>query len=506
VIPSRSGECSQIIALDIGTTITKAWVIDHERHVAAAAQEATPLLRPRRGWVESDMERLWENCCILIQRCLREMDPPGGAIMGIGVTGQGDGLWLINSQGQPLGPAALWCDARSANIVRRWQREGVTEDVEKLSGSTIFPGSPPSLLRWFLENSPALLAKASYLLTAKDWITFKLTGEVTTDYSGLSAYFWQLDQFVPNPSLFSLVGLEDFQSLLPRCIPPARPVGAVTESASGSTGLPSGTLVYSTPYDVPVCVLGAGGLSRGLATVVLGSALCNALFLERGPQNLGETGLTIAFDTNTPSVRLLPAMAGTLNLNWFMQNLCTSTANFDIPAVEREVEKVSSGSNGLLYLPYLSASGERCPFVEDNARAEFFGLSPIHTKWHLARAIYEGVALASRDCLNHYLSQFAEVRLGGGGAKSRIWPQLIADCLNRKVGIIDIEEIGLLGASMTVAVGCGIFADFHAASAAWARPARVILPSAASSLYDQAYRRYRLLRDALLPLWSVQDE
>ena len=199
-------------------------------------------------------------------------------------------------------------------------------------------------------------------------------------------------------------------------------------------------------------------------------------------------------------------MAGTSNLDWFVKKIGFGAPDSDIPAVERQVEKVDPGSDGLLYLPYLSVSGERSPFVENKARAEFFGLSPMHTKGHLARAIYEGVALASRDCLNHYLAQIAEVRLAGGGTRSRIWPQLIADCLSRKVGITDVEEIGLLGTSMTVAVGCGLFADFHAASAAWARPARVILPSAASRLYGQTYRRYCLLRDALLPVWSAQEE
>jgi sugar (pentulose or hexulose) kinase len=233
---------------------------------------------------------------------------------------------------------------------------------------------------------------------------------------------------------------------------------------------------------------------------VLGTTCLNCVVSERALFEPADLGLLFCLPGGG-WLRTMVNVAGTSNLDW-------AVARFglpDIAAAEAQAAASLPGARGLLYLPYLSGAGIIAPLAEPGARATFFGLDDGHGTADLLRAVYEGVALSIRDCLAAIPLPVEELRLIGGGARSRLWPQLIADCIARPVVTLGGEEFGARGAAVLAGCAVGVFADPRtaAASHAPAVTARYLPEPAAVAQYDAIHARYVVLRDALRPLWRA---
>ena len=303
-----------------------------------------------------------------------------------------------------------------------------------------------------------------------------------------------------------LFGLEAYRNLFPPVVASERVAGTVTPAAATLTGLKAGTPVVAGAGDVPAVALGVGAVQPGTACSILGTHSINGMILDHPSFEPVDVGLLFTIPEQR-WMRALTNVAGTTNLDWFIAEFCAlEQARSASPAelfdlLDEIVSEVAPGAHGVLYHPYLSAVGIMAPFFEPGARAQFIGLTREHTRADLLRAVYEGVALAIRDCFTSMGTPVDEIRLSGGGARSRIWGQIIADTIGATVVIPEGSEFGTKGAALLAGVGIGWFDSIIAAAEA-VQIERVYQPNVKlKPLYDENYALYCTLRDAMRPVW-----
>lgn len=486
-----------LLGIDAGTTIVKSVIFDFQGNEIAVARAPIVFDTPHNGWAEQDMEKLWEAVIKTVKVVIKNSKIPPRKIQAIGITGQGDGCWLIDKKGNPLRKAILWCDSRSDKIIANWQRKGISEKIFSQNGNAVFTGAHASILSWLKTNELHSLRKAYKAFFCKDWLLYKFTGEIVTDESDASCIYFSNNYRKYSDSILSLINLSKFRYLLPTVVPNYLVAGSVSKEVSSITGLLAGTPVSNGPYDIIATLLGTGGINEGDAVTILGTACVNEVATDRPVLQPANIGMTRCHGLAEKWVRVIPMMMGTPSLDWFIQEFISPKKKKDkFQELELKIAQLPIGSEGIIYHPYLSPSGERAPFIKPAAKAQFFGLSSCHTKYHLLRAIYEGITLAILDCYQHLPLQLSRVRVAGGGARSSLWCQMIADCLGvfveRPIGV----EIGAKGAALSAGVATNIYQNFQEAVRKTVKIDRVFTPENENvkkyrqlyNLYTQIYR------------------
>ena len=486
-----------LIGVDAGTTNIKTVAFSPTGDELARASRENEV-RTDDGRTEQDMAATWERTAETIREVVRSPSVTD-EILGVGVTGQGDGCWLVDADGNPARDAILWNDNRAAGIVEEWAETGVADRIFDICGNGLFAGASLPILRWLRDHEPETLERAETVLFCKDWIKYRLTGELTTDLSDASLPYLDVRAGTYTDELSDLAGVPGVEDLLPRLEPATNVVGTVTDAASARTDLPVGTPVISGVIDIVASAVGSGAARPAASSSVVGTTALNQTILESVPDLDEPVGFTLAI-TEDRYTRAMASMAGTPNLDWARREIAETD---DFGVVEREARSVPAGADGLLYHPYLSSSGERSPFIDSAARAQFSGLDPSHTRAHLLRAVYEGVALAMRDCYEHLPTEADRVVVSGGGASSEFWCQLFADCLETTVAVPEGSELGARGIALLAGVALDEFADVEAGLDAMTGIDRSYEPRPAyAERYDQWYEVYRTTYEAMFDAWT----
>jgi sugar (pentulose or hexulose) kinase len=499
-----------LLGIDTGTSVVKTALFDRTGEELRSATRKTTLIAPREGWSETSMEETWQAAVAALRDLLVQSGVSSSRIAAIGVSGNMIGAWLIDAQGNPVRDAILWNDGRTVRLLDQLRSEhpGFDTDVFNVSGSVIEHGATLPVLRWLADNEPETLQRAVAVLHSKDWIRYRLTGEIVTDVTDVPGTPADVRARDYSDEVLTLFGLEAYRHLFPPIAPSQRIVGSVTPMAAATTGLAEGTPVVAGAGDVPAVVLGVGAVEPGIACSILGTHSINGIILDHPSFEPTDLGLLFTIPEQR-WMRALTNVAGTTNLDWFIAEFCSleqsrsksSVQLFD--HLETLVGQSSPGARGVLYHPYLSAVGIMAPFHEPAARAQFVGLTREHTKSDLLRAVYEGVALAIRDCYTTMNFAVHQIRLSGGGARSRIWGQIIADTVGAPVVIPNGSEFGTRGAALLAGVGVGWFDSIVDAAAAAIQIDRVYEPNVSlKPLYDENYALYTALRDVMRPIWQ----
>ena len=492
-----------LLGIDIGTSGTKVIAIDESGKLVATASAEYELDTPKPQWAQQNPADWWDAVC----SCCREITAKIGAddIAGIGLSGQMHGLVLLDENGVVLRPAILWNDNRTQK-----QCEQIVEIVgrETLTSETANPAltgfTAPKIL-WVRQNEPQIYERARMMLLPKDYVRYELTGEFATEVSDASG---TLLLNVPHRRWSEIVcqKLEIPLDYLPRVYESYEVSGQISARAAQLTGLKEGTPVVGGGGDQAAGAVGNGIVQSGIISVATGTS-----------------GVVFAF-ADTPSVdpqlrmhtfcHAVPGkwhVMGVMlsaggSLRWYRDTLARSeksvAAHMNIDAYEliaREADTVAAGSEGLLFLPYLT--GERTPHPDPLARGAFVGLTVRHTKAHMARAVLEGVSYGLRDSLEIMKSMgvsIGNIRCSGGGAKSSVWRQIQADVFNYPLSTIAIDEGPALGAALLAGVGVGTYSSVEEACSAVvkvSRGASVIEENA--RVYEEYYRIYGGLYPAL---------
>ncbi|MCT9078642.1 FGGY-family carbohydrate kinase [Streptomyces fulvoviolaceus] len=452
------------VGIDVGTSMVKAAAFD------GTGRELTVEARPvglslHGGFVEQDMEEVYGAVVAVLRELTARVPEP---VELAGLTGQGDGVWLVDQEGRPVRAAASWMDGRAHELLDQWLADGTFETVFRRTGSAMFPGCPGPLLAWLDSHDPKSLDAATAAVYCKDMVFQRLTGaaRALTDVSDASMPFLDPRTRSYDNRVVELLGLTHRRGLL---APISDPVA--TALAKGE-GLPADTRIANGPYDLPSSALGAGVTTPGDGLLIVGTCLA-ALVATTDLDLTGEpAGLYISTDRPGHRLRAMPAMVGTAALDWVL-----STTGVTHEEVDDLLAATPPGAHGVRVLPYFAPSGERAPFVEPHLRAELTGVSLESTKADLVRATCEGIGYAARHCLSS-AGLTGSLAVCGGGTRSPAWMRLLADVLGRPLRVVE-GEVGARGAVLAAAERYGIALD----TAAWTEPTAVVEPDAGRAAY-----------------------
>ncbi|MFJ4923822.1 FGGY family carbohydrate kinase [Streptomyces sp. NPDC088725] len=463
------------VGLDMGTSVVKAAAFAEDG--SALRVESTPISLGGRGeCVEQDVEEVVEAATDVLAAVTG-----GRAPALVAVTGQGDGLWLVDAEGRPVRPALSWMDGRAGALVAERMADGTAKRLYRRTGNVLFPGSPGPLLAWLDRNEPESLDAAATAACCKDIIHLRLTGERGTDLSDASVPFLDPRTRTYSPDALAALGLVHRAELLPP-IAETLPYG---QARGDVPGLPDGTPVTSGPYDLPASAIGAGVTEPGDGLLIVGTTLACQVVVERVAFEADPVGFHLATARPDRHMRALPAMTGTVALDWVL-----GVVGGSHDQVTGMLEESPRGARGVAALPYLSPSGERAPFVDPAARGEFTGLDLRASRADLVRAMCESIAFAARHCLEA-AGLTGELAVCGGGARSLAWLRLFADVLGRPLRVARGPEPGARGAVLAAFAARGRDLGGTLDVAAWTAPDAVVDPDPVSvAFYEQAYADY----------------
>ncbi len=489
---------SYFLGIDSSTTGVKALLIDRTGHVACAATTEIPLSTPKPLWSEQDPADWWNGAINSIRQVLQETNLPKGGtdVAAIGLTGQMHGLTLLDEKGEVLRPAILWNDQRTGaecDDIRAALGKG---NLIKITGNDALTGFTAPKILWVRKHEPGVYAKIKHVLLPKDYVRYKLTGDFAVDKAdGAGMLLFDLAQ--RDWSAEVLQKLEIPAGWLPQTYEGPEVTGHISVEAAQATGLKAGTPVVGGGGDQAAQAVGVGVVQSGIIALTLGTS--GVVFASTNEPFIEPEGRLHAFCHSVPGrwhlMGVMLSAAG--SLRWYRDTLAPGV---DFDSLLAPANDISPGSEGLLFLPYLT--GERTPHPDPLARGAFVGLTVRHTQSHFSRAVLEGVAFGLRDSFELMksagLAEIRQVRVSGGGAKSPLWRQILADVLNAELVTVNTTEGAAYGAALLAGVGVGAWPDVDAACQASIKVTGSTQPQPdVVAKYEQYYVQYRQLYPAL---------
>ncbi len=490
-----------LLGLDVSTTATKALLIDEAGAVAAVAASEYSFETPRPLWSEQDPALWWEGTVQSIRALLAESGVNPGDIAGLGLTGQMHGLVLLDEAGQVLRPSILWNDQRTAVECDEIRARVGRERLIQITGNDALTGFTAPKLLWVRRHEPAVYARARHVLLPKDYARLRLTGVYAMDKAD-GAGTLLVDLRRRDWSDEVLAALELPRAWLPPLFEGPQITGHLTAEAAAATGLPAGLPVVAGGGDQSAQGVGVGAVKGGIVALTLGTS--GVVFAGSAEPVVEPEGRLHAFCHAVPGrwhmMGVMLSAAG--SLRWHRDTFAPGQA-YD--ALLAPAAAVPPGSEGLLFLPYLS--GERTPHPDPLARGAFVGLTLRHGLPHLTRAVLEGVAFGLADSFRLMqaagLAPVEQVRVSGGGARSPLWRQILADVLGVELATVNTTEGAAYGAALLAGVGAGLWPNVDAACGATIRVTGQVQPQAeAVAAYAALYPHYRALYPALRPTFN----
>jgi xylulokinase len=490
------------LGIDISTTGAKALLMDATGAVVTTATTALPLSTPKPLWSEQDPHDWWNGIVKSIQQALKQASATGDDVTAVGLTGQMHGLTLLDKNGEVLRPAILWNDQRTgAQCDEIRARVGKARFIQ-ITGNDALTGFTAPKILWVREHEPDVYAKGAHVLLPKDYVRYKLTGDYATDKAGAAGTIL-FDVKARNWSPEVLEKLDIPAEWMPKTHEGPEVTGVISAEAAALTGLKAGTPVVGGGGDQAAGAVGVGAVESGIVGLVLGTS--GVVFASTDAPYIEKDGLLHAFCHAVPGAwHLMGVMLSAAgSLQWHRDTLAPGVSFDDLLA---PAANIPAGAEGLFFLPYLT--GERTPYPDPLARAGFIGLTLRHALPHLTRAVLEGVAFGLRDSMELVkgagLGEIKQIRVSGGGAKSPLWRQILADVIGSELVTVNTTEGGAFGAALLAAVGAGVWKTVPEACQATIKVVSATSPQPAQvKVYNALYPLYRGLYPALKPTFDA---
>ena len=501
-----------LLGIDNGNTFSKAALFDlHGKEIAVANCTADTEF-PHPGWTERDMEMLWQSTATAIRDVLTKSGIRPDEIAGIGNTGHGNGIYLVDKQGKPLRNGIQSLDTRAADVVAEWDQSNLHAQTFPYSLQSFWPAQPNALLAWIKENEPKNYERIGAILMVKDYVKYRLTGEITGDYTDMSgANLVDVPNKCYSKELLELYDISEVYDALPPLKQSSEVAGQVTPAAAEGTGLVVGTPVVGGLFDVDASAIGSGVVAANQACLVMGSWSINEVITKKPIIDPGLFMTTIFADPEL-FLTIEGSATSATNLEWFVNQFCgderAEAQRRGISVYEVCSEVVASlppGSTTIIFHPFLYGSN-----VQPTARAGFYGVAGWHTRAHLLRALYEGVVyghLSHIEKLRAAGGQIDAARLAGGGSRSKVWSQMFADTIRIPMEVTDGNELGAKGAALCAGIGAGIYSGYEEAVKEAVSVVRVHEPNSANTpLYLERYAEYQRLVEVMQAPWDALNE
>ena len=484
-----------LIGIDIGTSATKSVLFDTEGNVIASASAEYPLLQVQNGWAEQHPEDWWDATV----KTLHELTPHAmdGEIAGIGLSGQMHGLVMLDEQNAVIRPAIIWCDGRTSAECEEIEQLVGHDRLIEITANPALPGFTASKILWVKKHEPDNYAKCRHILLPKDYIRFKLTGEYATEVSDASGMqLLDIKERCWSREVCDKLSID--MSLLATMHESPDVTGCVTQDAAAITGLAVGIPVAGGAGDNAAAAIGTGVCCDGRAFTTIGTS--GVVFAHTDKPVIDPHGRVHTFCCAVPGAWHVMGVtqAAGLSLNWFKNTLAEQMSYQEI---DKACAHLPIGSDRLIYLPYLM--GERTPILDTNARGVFFGLSAMHTRAHMARAVMEGVSYSLNSCIEVLRSMgvaTSDMAVCGGGAKSALWKGMLADVFGISVKTMASDEGPALGAAILGGCAAGVYASVKEGCDRTVRTGETIAHDARR---HAAYMKWYAVYESLYP--SLKD-
>ena len=494
----------RFLGVDVGTGGTRAALIDAQGRVTASSTvEHVPFASPETGWAEQDPRDWWRAATLAIRDALSKSQIRPEQIGAVGFSGQMHGAVLLGKHDNVLRPSIIWCDQRTSTQCIAITEKIGTERLIELTCNPALTGFTLPKLLWVRQVEPEHWRQVRSVLLPKDYVRLRLTGDKATDVADASGTLL-FDVAGRKWSEQMLAAAEIDAAMLPQVYESTEITGVVSSAGAEATGLRAGTPVVAGGGDQAAGAVGMGIVRPGTVSATIGTS--GVVFAASDKPALDPKGRVHTFCHAVPGrwhVMGVTQGAG-LSLRWFRDQFGAGADDGRDPytRLTEDAARVAPGANGLLWTPYLM--GERTPHLDPHARAALVGLTASHTRAHVVRAILEGVAFSLRDTFEVFKEMnvpVEEIRLGGGGARSKLWRQIQADVYGHVVKTVEAEEGAAYGAALLAGVGAGAWPSVDAACDAVVRIKSAVEPNpeAVEALARQ-YRIFRLLYPALQPL------
>jgi xylulokinase len=492
------------LGLDVSTTGTKALLINEKGGVVSSATTPLTLSTPHPLWSEQDPRDWWTGMVESIRQMLAQAGVSGSAVTAIGLTGQMHGLVLLDEQGEVLRPAILWNDQRTGAQCDEIRSRMGRQRLIQITGNDALTGFTAPKILWVRQNEPEIYARARHILLPKDYIRYRLTGGYAMDKAdGSGTILFDLKNRDWSPEI--LAALEIPAHWLPPTFEGPAVTGYVSAPAAAETGLVQSIPVVGGGGDQSAQAVGVGAVQSGIVALTLGTS--GVVFASTESPLIEAEGRLHAFCHAVPHrwhfMGVMLSAAG--SLQWYRDTLAPELG-FD--TLVKEAGDIKAGSEGLFFLPYLT--GERTPYPDPLVRAAWVGLTVRHTRAHMTRAVLEGVAYGIKDSftliLQAGLGSIKQVRISGGGAKSELWRQIMADVLGVELVTVNTTEGAAFGAALLAGVGAGVYENVPAACDATIQITGRTSPTQATRVYQDYYPHYRALYPALAPEYKAMAD
>ena len=503
-----------LIGLDVGTSGAKCIMIDENGKVIASSTQEYPLSTPRPGWAEQNPEDWWNGIVAGLKAIIAKANVNPADIAGLSYSGQMHGLVALDENNEVIRPAILWCDQRTQKQCD-WitEKAGGLEKLLTYTNNRMLTGYTGGKILWLRDEEPDNFAKMKVFVCPKDYIRFRMTGEIMIDVSDASGTgFFDTKNRVWSDELIEIAGLD--KAIFPKAVESTTLAGYVTCDVAALTGLPEGLPCYAGGGDAVIQAVGSGLVKPGILGVVIGTSGNVTMGLDHYEDN--PNGDLQMFCGNEPG--LWTDFGCTLSsggsYRWYRDTLCENAIAESKASGEnvynimgKDAEASVPGANGVVFTPYLS--GERCPYPDPNARGSFYGVSLATTRADITRSVMEGVTYSLNQLVEIFgnFTTNEKVYTSGGGAASPLWRQMQADIFNLPVYTMSAaSEGGAYGAVLVAGVGAGIWKDLGEAVQV-IHPETEVFPIAENQPgYRKSYEIYKRIYPALKPVYDLSAE
>jgi xylulokinase len=458
---------------------------------------------PQPLWAEQSPASWWEGTTASVRDVMAATGTSADEVEAVGLTGQMHGSVLLDEEGAVVRPALLWNDQRTGPQCDEIRRRVGKQRLIEITGNDALTGFTAPKLLWVQEHEPENWARVRHVLLPKDYVRFRLTGDYAIDVAdGSGTILFDLRSRTWSPEVTGALGIA------PDLLPPTQEgpdvTGRVSAQWAAATGLLAGTPVVAGGGDQSANAVGVGAIAPGVVALSLGTS--GVVFATTDGPAVEPEGRVHSFCHAVPGrwhmMGVMLSAAG--SLRWLRDAVAPNSTFEDLVAGAAEVPP---GSDDLLFLPYLT--GERTPHPDPLARAAFVGLTVRHDLRHMTRAVMEGVAFGLRDGLDLMVAAGMpaphQIRASGGGIRSSLWRQILADVLDAGIAIVGTEEGAAYGAALLAAVGTGWSATVDEAVERWVEVEPVATPSSDREPYAAAHARFAELYPALAPTFHSGD-
>ncbi len=517
---NQSAAKDLIVGIDAGTSVIKSIAFDLSGTLINSASVKNEYHLLNGGGAEQDQALTWESTATTLINLADKIPDLAKRVAAVAVTGQGDGTWLIDKAGNPVHNAMLWLDARAADLAEEKTAENGNKQRFASTGTGLNGCQQGSQLLWLKHTKPDVLNHAATALHCKDWLYYNLTDELATDPSEGNFTFGDFRSRNYADDVIGFMDLASHRHLLPPILDGTTHTHPLSKKAADKTGLLAGTPIVLGYVDVMCTALGGGLYDPDCdpGCTIIGSTGMH-MKLVRGAKNVvlndDCTGYTMCMPIPDVYSQMQSNMAATLNIDWLLdaaidllQRCGVEKSRHDLlPLLDDWVANAKPAS--ILYQPYISEAGERGPFIDASARAGFTGLSINHDFGDMARAVFEGLSFAAKDCYAAMGGAPTEVRITGGAARSKQLVKILSSSLGSDIRTSDVAEAGAAGAAMMAAVAIGQYQSMDDCARQWVVPqlGGVTTPDQElAKRYESLFPAYLDTRESLAGTWKSMSK